>query len=115
MSPLSNARMIGEAWQAYKERRAAGNKAIRIHAKGHLAHVSASIVHLPYAGADAAVDAAVRARQYRRLSVVTTPVGERIRVGCTKGDTYKVSGGRLKGESVSDWKARRAISRRATA
>jgi hypothetical protein len=86
---LSNARHPDETFKNYKARLKLVGRNIKHYLRGQMTHVSSQIVHLPAAGGDTTVDEAVRRGDYRDLKLVTKPDGTVIRVGRTKGVTYR--------------------------
>ena len=94
---LSPARLSGESFAAYKIRRAAGNR----RPAPRFRHVSTEIVLLPVIGADAAVDRAVIAGNYRDLVVVALPDGRQMRRGRTKGVSFRYPVPRAQARAVA--------------
>ncbi len=100
---LYPARRPGEDPIEYRERRRAGNRAVRDALRGRLAFISSEPVQLPVIGVDSQIDEAVRRGFYRDLKVVQVPpprlapphgpkivaeVPKEIRIGRTKGETF---------------------------
>lgn len=86
---LSNARYPGESFADYKARRAVIAREVKKHLKGKLAVIASEPAQIPVAGADSQVDEAVLRGYYRDLRVVTLKNRRRIRIGRTKGTTYR--------------------------
>lgn len=90
MNALHNpARGADESQAAYRARRRQSQAVIAAHRKGTFAVVSTKPVQLPAAGVDSQVDEAVLRGHYKDLKVVTLKTGEQIRVGRTKGETFR--------------------------
>lgn len=102
---LSNARQPNESFAAYKKRRRAVNRTLRLKLRGTLAFVSTEPRVIPPIGIDAAADRAVLAGKLRDCVLVTRPDGEQVRVCRTKGVTYRREGPRA-------WEARRIAAGR---
>ena len=90
MNALHNpARTKGESQAEYRARRRQSQAVIAGNRRGTMAHVSTEPVQLPDAGVDSQVDEAVRRGLYVDLQAVTLRNGDRIRIGRTKGDTFR--------------------------
>ena len=88
--PLHNpARAKGESVADYKARRHQSAAVIAGNRRGTMTHVATEPVQLPVAGVDSRVDEAVRRGLYKDLRVVTLKTGEQIRIGRTKGETFR--------------------------
>lgn len=86
---LSNARHPGESFADYKARRKIIGLEVKKRLKGTMSHVSTEPARLPIIGVDSQVDEAVLRGYYKDLKAVTMKNGEQIRVGRTKGKTYR--------------------------
>lgn len=90
MNALHNpARAKDESLAAYRARRRHSAAVIAGNRRGTMSHVSTEPVRLPLAGVDSRVDEAVLRGLYTDLQVVTLKTGEQIRIGRTKGETYR--------------------------
>ena len=90
-SALSNARHPGEDFKTYRARLKAVALQLKAYLKGQFAHVSSQIVHLPMIANEANLqfDEAIKRGLYRDVVRYTTATGEIMRVGRTKGATYR--------------------------
>lgn len=86
---LQNHRGHAESMAAYRARRAKVNAAVQIHLGGRFAHVSSRPATLPVLRVDPRADEAVLRGLYRDMQVVTLPGGKQVRVGRTKGVTFR--------------------------
>ena len=110
---LQNHRGHAESFRAYRARRRATNKALKLRLKGRLAYVSTEPVTLPLLGVDAKVDEAVLQGRLADVKLITLPgpiknrlgqrvgTGQQVRIGRTKGVTFKYPVPRAQARAVA--------------
>jgi hypothetical protein len=88
-NPLAPHRLPGESAVEYRERRREIAKSVDRYLKGQLAFISSQPVQLIAKGEDEKVDEAIRQGQFRRVVSAVKDTGESVRVGVTKGKTFR--------------------------
>ena len=86
---LASYRLPGESMLEYKERRQGVEKAVNKYLKGQYAVVSTKPVVLKAKGVDEKLDEAIQQGQFRNIANAVKNDGTEVRIGRTKGVTYR--------------------------
>ena len=78
-----------ESQEQYRQRRSLMSRAVDRYLRGTMAHQSTTIMELAAAGEDVKTDDAIKQRLVRDVITATLPGGKVIRIGRSKGVTYK--------------------------